>query len=126
MNQQRLDLKNLNELDSGVVNAAFDHEFQHIVRDCLDRPADKRKRKVTIEFEVIPVQPTEGRPDCEEIDVTAIVKSSVPKRQSKTYTMRPKHDGSVVFHPDIPEDPNADALFDPPAKFDPATGEVTE
>lgn len=118
MNKQRLSLENLKQLDFGKVAAAYDHELKHVVRDCLDRPADKRPRTVVIKFAVVPVQPEIGMSDCEEIMVGCEVSSGVPKRRSKIYTMKPIQDGGLAFHPDIPEDADADALFDPPVKAD--------
>lgn len=42
--------------------------------------------------------------------------SSIPKRKTQVYTMKTKHDNSVFFHPESPEDADANMLYDKDAE----------
>ena len=49
-----LDLASLQDLDDGRVAVAFQHELKRAVQDCIDRPADKKPRTVTLELAIKP------------------------------------------------------------------------
>ena len=124
MQEVELTLANLRELDLGRVNEAFAFELAHVVKDCLDRTTDDRARKVTLTFLLVPSQDTtRGAHACDTVDVGAEITSSVPKRRSKIYTMEPRVNGGLTFHPESPSDPNANKLYD---HIDRETGEVKE
>lgn len=53
-----------------------------------------------------------GEVQCEDCLVEGEVASSLPKRRTKTFTMKPKHSGDLVFHPDLADDPDGDGLYD--------------
>ena len=112
MARKELTLDNLKDLDFGKIGEAFNQEIQRVVRDCNDRPGDKRARKVAIEFAVVPVLGEGG--DCEECLVEAQITSAVPKRRTKVYTMLPNRNGQLAFHPELPDEPDGQTLYDPP------------
>lgn len=123
MNPVELTLENLKQLDFGKIIAAFDHEREHVVKDCLDRPQDPKPREVCIRFIFKPVSDETSRTiDCDSIDVGCEVSSKVPKRRTAIYSMKPKNSGELTFHPDLPSDAEGSTLYDPD-NVDKATGE---
>ncbi len=111
--QELFALKNLTLLDNGIIDEAFKREIQHVVKDCEDRPLDKKARTVCIKFELVPVPDTSSNQVlCEHVVVACDISSSVPKRRTKVYQMKPKQDGSLVFHPDLPDDADGETLYD--------------
>ncbi len=126
MNPVELNLENLPQLDFGKIVAAFNHEREHVVKDCLDRPQDDKPREVVIRFVFKPVTDATSRTiDCDSIDVGCEVSSKVPKRRTSIYSMAPKQDGGLTFHPDLPSDANGSTLYDPD-NLDKSTGELKE
>lgn len=113
-------LENLRLLDSGMITQIFKLEMDRVVKDCMERPLLDKPRKVAIVFEVTPKSQspnvTIGTIDCDRVNVEAAVESSVPKQRTQVYEMTPKHDGSLLFHPDIPDDPDGSTLYDDDAK----------
>jgi hypothetical protein len=114
--REALKLENLKLLDFGKVGAAFDHELRHVVLDCMDRSMDKRPRKVSITFTIKPVVPVDSPADCSEVEVECEVTSTVPKRRTQIYKMRPTAKGELAFHPDLPAEPDEGTLYDDDAK----------
>lgn len=110
---EKFTLENLKLLDFGKIGVAFETELQHVVRDCGDRPADDRPRSIKIEFKIAPVfEPENDKTHAEEVKVGCEITSTLPKRRTKIYTMRPKADGTVGFHPDLPDEPEESTLYD--------------
>lgn len=108
-----LTLENLKQLDFGKIIAAFDSEREHVVKDCLDRPQDPKPREVVIRFVFKPITDETSRTiDCDSIDVGCEISSKVPKRRTQIYSMKPRQDGNLNFHPDLPLDPTGSTLYD--------------
>lgn len=104
-------LDNLRHLDFGVLQAAFQKELERCVDDCCDRPADETARVVQIKFLLKPdCHP--GVADCDHISLECEIAGAIPKRRTKVYQMSPLKNGKLRFHPDSPDDPDADMLFD--------------
>lgn len=113
MNQVRLTLENLNLLNFGQISKIFDQQLKAMVKDCEDRPLEKGPRKVAIVFLLTPDPDIGGiQPICDKVDVACDVQSTVPKTKTRVFSMKPKQDGSLAFNPDIPEDAEADGIFD--------------
>lgn len=122
MNETPLSLENLKQLDLGKISVAFDAELQRAVKDCMDRPGDKKARKVAIIFLLAPTDESTGTGDANDVlHVGCEITSVVPKRRTRVYAMRPRVNGSLTFHLDSPDDPRANMLYD---GVDPETGEV--
>lgn len=117
MLQERLTLANLPKLDFGKIDAVFANELERLVRDCEQRPMDDKPRVLNVAFRLVPNIDKNGiAPTCDTIDVEVEINGKVPVNRTKVYAMKPKHDGSLVFHPDSPEDPDADLLYDNASK----------
>lgn len=113
MRQEQFTLENLRLLDFGKIGAAFNAELERVVKDCMDRPRDDNARKVSITFNLTPeADPTAIEADCEAVTVECEITSAVPKRRTKIYRMSPRQDGTLAFHPDIPEEPDGSTLYD--------------
>lgn len=113
MPQERFTLENLPQLDFGIVPEVFDREMKRVVKDCMDRPHDDKARAVNIKFAVKPLpSPSAQGMACDEVQVEVEVDSAVPKQRTKIYTMRTKADGGLVFHPDLPDDPDERTIMD--------------
>ncbi len=122
MNETALNLENLKQLDLGKISVAFDVELQRVVKDCMDRPGDKKCRKVAIIFLLSPTDESTGTGDANDVlHVGCEITSAVPKRRTRVYAMRPRVNGALTFHPDSPSDPSANMLYD---HVDQETGEI--
>jgi hypothetical protein len=114
---EKFNLENLTMLDRGKIPLVFDQEAARVVKDCEERPLLDKPRRVVIVFEFIPVVDKKALGggqviDCSSVEVECEVQSSIPKHKTQVYKMVPKQDGSLFFHPDDPEDPEADHLYD--------------
>jgi hypothetical protein len=113
MRQKPLTLDNLRELDFGKIGAAFQAELQHVVKDCQDRPTDDRARSVSIVFKLAPeVDVKAGVIHADVIEVGCEITSNVPKRRTQIYKMKPQANGTLLFHPELPEEPEGSTLYD--------------
>lgn len=110
MRQHPLSLANIDKLDLGTVDAVFKATLKRVVSDLNDRPNDKTKRKIKIEFGLVPVPDSAGR-DLEEVGVEVTVTDSLPKTKTKTFRMLPKADGSLVFNADFSGEPHQEPMF---------------
>lgn len=116
-----LDLRSLENLDDGRVSVAFAHELKRAVQDCMDRPGDKKPRKVTLEFSLTPVCSAEGGVvEMEGADGDFTIKSKVPERKSKTYSFRANKRGQLAFASESPDSVDQTTFDD----IDPNTGKV--
>ena len=77
-------LETLVELDGSRICEAWNQAVQRVARDCEDRPAEKKARKVVLELELVPVFDHEGHV-LDSCNGTFKVKDNVPVRQSKEY-----------------------------------------
>lgn len=81
-----LTFKNLVELDDGRLAVAFDRELRQALADLRDRPADKRKRKITLTVEL---QPLEHHGDFDGADIDYYVTSKRPHEAGSTIRLTP-------------------------------------
>ena len=119
----RLTLDALKMLDQGIITKVFEREVSYVTRDCDDRPLDDRPRKIAIEFSFTPEVNELGTGGLDSVSVQVQVQSSLPKRRSRSFKMQAHQDGSLSFHPELPEEPEGDALYDEDV-IDRETGEV--
>lgn len=114
MNQIRLSLENLGQLNFGQIGKIFEHQLKALVKDCEDRPLEKLPRQIAVTFFLTPDPDIHGQqPVCDTIDVACDVTSKVPKTKTRVFSMKPKADGALMFNPDVPEDAEAEGLYDP-------------
>ncbi len=105
----QFNLTNLAELDNGKANLAINHALKQIVNDVRERPADKAKRKVILNIEMVPVLD----PQTAVLDMVGVqikIKTSVPVRQTMTYPMLATGDDTLRFMPGSPLDPRQQVL----------------
>lgn len=116
-----LTLGSLEELDDGRVSIAFGQAMRAAVQDCVDRPAEKKVRTVTLELKLKPIIDTDdGITEMKGASGEFTIKSKVPERRSKTYEMRANKKGQLAFSSNSPENMDQ-ATFD---DVDPKTGRV--
>lgn len=119
-----LDLATLKDLDNGKPAIAFRRAVEDCVKDCSDRPTEKRDRKVTLELLLTPV-PAED-PEFEgtfrACGVTGEfkIKSSIPNRQTRPYSFGLDKNGRLFFSQESPSNVSQTTFED----VDPATGLV--
>ena len=89
-----LNLENLKELDGGKVQVAFGLELKKCLMDCLNRPNEKKSRKVSLECYVTPIAADR---DCEGVTVAFDVRSSVPARKTEGYKLGITTQGQAYF-----------------------------
>ena len=109
---KEFNLESLKELDFGRISAAFDTERERVVKDCQDRPGDGKPRSIAIKFNFYPQSDGSESVDCDEVKVECEITSTVPKRRTKIYTMKPVRDGKLRFNADDPDDPENPTLLD--------------
>ncbi len=104
----QLDFSNLSELDNGRVDRLLRFHLQRMSADLLSRPREKGKRKVTLEFSIVPVCNDEG--ECETAMVEIEAKGKVPLYRTKAYEMRVTNNG-LLFNRDFPDAIEQPSLF---------------
>jgi hypothetical protein len=121
----QLTLENLRLLDFGKIGAMFKHHLERCVKDMLDRPGEKKARDVVIRFRMVPNPVVNGNTiDLENVKIAALCESVTPKHCTQVYTMDFNHDGSLVFNPDLPDEPDGSTLFNEQEKKEDANGTV--
>lgn len=106
--QQKLSLGTIAEIDGGAIIIAFDNDLAAAIKDCNDRPALSKPRKVMLEVILEPVADSRG--DLDVVRIGFRIKSTGPVRESRDYLMEPRAGNVVAFLPDHPEDPKANPL----------------
>jgi len=109
--QVPLSFSSLSELDDGRIDRLMMMHIRRIAADCMDRPGDKNKRKVTLDFHVEPVIDDDGQ--CEYTKVQIECRSKVPTYRSKPYEMRVSKAG-LLFNQDFPDSLDQPPLFQNP------------
>lgn len=85
-----LNLENLKELDDGLLAASVNANLGEIIRDLVDRPADDRARKLTIELTFKPG--TLGN-DLDRVKLEHISKTTIPSREGRECVLTPRKMG---------------------------------
>lgn len=114
----QLKLETLKDLDFGRPAVAYEQGIADAVRDCIDRPGDKRPRKVSMEFVIIPMVEQEG--DCNEVMGEFKIKTVLPHRQTKPYSFGLNKQGRLFFSENAPDNVDQTTFDD----IDPDTGRV--
>lgn len=95
-----LDFSNLRELADGRIEAMLAVHLTRAARDCLDRPGETKPRKVTLQFEFVPVLESEGYAD--RADCAIACKSNLPNHVSPTVQVELNPQG-FLFNKHVPE-----------------------
>lgn len=110
MGFRALTLENLEHLDFGKVDVAFQQHIKRVALDCLDRPVDDKARIVTMKVSVKPVPETDGT--CDHVALQIKLSSSVPDHKTKVYDLLVKRSGQLLFSEDSPENAAQSTIFD--------------
>lgn len=102
-----LDFRTLADLHDGRIAVLLRNNLARISQDCMDRPGDPAKRKVTLEFVCEPVADDDGNVDHVKMKITC--KAKVPEFKSRNYEMRVSKAG-FLFNQDFPEAIDAQSL----------------
>jgi len=98
---KRLDLETLREIDSGMVMELFHAALEHAVKDCMERPADKRARKVVLQLTLAPVVSIQGNTiDCDGVRGAFQCRAKLPDMETKVYDFGVQQGGKLVFNED--------------------------
>ncbi|TXH46016.1 MAG: hypothetical protein E6Q97_30420 [Desulfurellales bacterium] len=103
-----LNFSSLNDLHDGRIARLLSTHLKRIAEDCMDRPADKTKRKVTLEFVAEPIPDDEGL-GCDHVNLEIECKSKIPTYRSKKFEMRVSK-GGFLFNKEFPEQFDAQGL----------------
>ncbi len=94
-------LNNLETLDMGRLNEAFQHHLRTVVRDCMDRPGETKKRGIKINFSIVPERNETGT--CERVLMYVQIGNTVPAHQTEVFQCQPQVNGNLLVNPVSPE-----------------------
>lgn len=98
---EALTLATLQTLDPRI-EALFQRQMQILSSDCMNRPREKGKRKLTFELICEPV-PDPETGECDEVKVSIDAHSSVPRFRTRPYPMQPTKAG-LKFNAEVPDE----------------------
>lgn len=104
----QLGFRTLAELADGTVDVMLQRHLQRIAQDCLDRPGDPSKRKVSLDFLCQPVIAQDG--ECETVKIEVECTAKVPVFRTRPYEMVPTKAG-FLFNIDDPDAVDQEVLF---------------
>jgi hypothetical protein len=105
MGLMRLSLESIKEVQGGVALEMFQNALHRAVRDCIDRPGDKRVRKVTLQMNVTPVAVVNGNTiDCDGAKGVFQCRSKMPDYETAEIDFGVQNSGDLIFNPDSPRD----------------------
>lgn len=105
-----LNFSNLVDLDEGRIDKLLLINLARTAQDCITRPGDKSKRKVTLEFIFEPIaDPDLG--DCAGAKCEVECKTKLPVYRSRPFEMSVSNRG-FAFNKDFPEELDQAPLFD--------------
>jgi len=85
----------------------FDAFLAAAVGDCKERPGMQKRRKITIDVDVLP-----DKEDPQDVVVVATVGSKMPARSALAYKMQSTANNGLKFAPSSPLEPDQGELFD--------------
>jgi len=122
---RKLQLRTLGDLEPGL-EIKFEQICASLVQDCLNRPGEDGKRKLTVTLEMVPIKdPGDGQ--CDDVGLTIHVKGSQPLFRTKEFRLIPDGKGGLKFNSDFPDEPRSRALpgmgFQEAPRIDPLEAE---
>lgn len=115
---ERLTLETLKDLDDGRPAIAFEDAVAQAVNDCTDRPGNTKARTIALELKLRPEPNEEGQ--CDAVSADMAVKTSLPDRTTKTYSLGLNRKGHLIFSSTSPDNINQATFED----VDPKTGQI--
>ncbi len=116
----QLTVASIEQIDEGRLGKAFLMHLKRLIQDCNDRPKEKKKRKLVMEIDMVPVLGDDGVVETIGAEFEFTFRSKTPDHKSKTYSLRTNKQGQAAFSSESPE--NADQLTF--GDINPATGKV--
>ncbi len=108
-----LNLDTIKDLDLGRVGVGFGRLLEQAVRDCLDRPADERARKLILQLSLKPKSEIVGQTvSCEGAAGVAQLRLKLPDYESQEVDFGVKQNGKLIFSEDSPRDHRQATMFD--------------
>jgi hypothetical protein len=102
---QRLSLETIKSLDGGAALETFQNAVQRAVRDCMERPGDKRARKVVLQLALTPVPQIDGNTiDCDGAKGVFQCRVKIPDWETREVDFGVQNSGDLIFNPDSPRD----------------------
>jgi len=95
MKTARLEAATLHQVADGDLASKLDDELYRVIKDCLERHRDDRKRSVTLKLVF--------QPDGKHVIVNFEVSSRMPSREGTLFAAKPDPDQGVLFF-DFDED----------------------
>lgn len=92
-----LTMQSLASMDGGRIAEAFAQSLKRVLLDCEDRPHEPKPRIITVQCEFTP-DGADTDSTCDEVRMKALVADSVPKRQTRPYSMRLRAGGKAAFN----------------------------
>lgn len=92
---KRLTALSLTDIDNGRLAEAIQQKINMVARDCMDRPAVKKPRKITVEIEFNPITDVDG--DLDTIKSRFRIKHAMPATESRDISLGVKQDGSMFY-----------------------------
>jgi len=104
MARQTLSLDTLDQFDFGKASAAFSMALEKAVRDCLDRPGEKKAREVSLVAKLTPVLLQDG--DVVDCEIGFTIGCGVPKWQTAARPVGATTGGQLFFQELAPDNPD--------------------
>ena len=117
MPQIALSVEGLKALDNGLIAKLLDEEMKRAVKDCQDRPGDKKSRVVTLKINISPFD-VAGGGDLEGCYTSFDVDSTMPKKKSRDYPTLVHRNGQLSFSENNAENPRQGHIDDVLEKSD--------
>ncbi|TWT63161.1 hypothetical protein [Rubinisphaera italica] len=81
--ERDLTFESLEAMSDGRIAMLLKRHLQNVAADCMNRPHDKAKRKVVLEFIFVPVPDVDDMTVCDRVDMEIECKSKVPTFRTK-------------------------------------------
>lgn len=102
-----LDFEHLALINDGRIDKLLRIMLARAAQDCIDRPNEKGKRKVMLEFEFEPEMNDDG--ECEKAKCQMQCRSKIPIHRSRKFEMRVGNKG-FSYNQDFPDELDARRL----------------
>lgn len=110
---QRLTLSTMEDLDYGKAMQAFQELLRQAVQDCINRPGDKRVRKIILQFNLVPVAEISGNTiDCDSAKGSFTVRFKPPDYETSVVDFGVRNNGDLVFNPHSPGNHRQQTMLD--------------
>lgn len=107
---KEFNLAALADLDGGRIAEAVNQEIKRVITDCQDRPQVEKARSITLQFDFEPLM--DDQRELDGCQLSFQIKSTLPKRESKSFNLGVKKDGRLFFSEHSPDNVNQRTIMD--------------